>query len=394
MMGLLSLVAMLLGCTSGSATVSSAPPQTAHQTTVTSATTSSATTASVTTSSTNTSSFAGAVDSTPIQFDLGPADTIKLYEAWMKIGEAGGFDANAASPDVLKLSYTLSGSLVSLLIVARTDDGQAVTVQWDGLEGADHQPVVVTGEVVETVATLLRRPDRVTPFLAAIDEAGSARMTAVLKPDQPGAICDVLPIFRRFEPDTTSPGRPKSYVWEGAALVPLEESDPRHGDDRHYLRLIVHARLPDGNIRDFANFVLPFPEGLTSTSTETTLASSPGGLLRLEEEDLASASVVVHTPGKDPAEFPIDLADAAERESLLALLNGLEKSDQLWNGGLFPVSLEVVLTDGQECSVFWFEEQPMELMTVTNATANRGCRTVVISPEMSAFLAPYLKYQK
>ena len=165
------------------------------------------------------------------------------------------------------------------------------------------------------------------------------------------------------------------------------------------MHLQVAARVIDnhtrdlGGTRDLANFVLRIPEGLASTSTVTTLASSPGGLLFLEEEDLASASVVVHTPGSDATEFPIDLADPAERESLLALLNGLQKSDQLWNGGLFPVSLEVMLTDGQECSVLWFDYQPMELVTSTNATANWGCRTVVDSPEMSAFLEPYLRHR-
>lgn len=392
----------LLGCTSSTSSVSSTSTQTSQQTTVTSATTSLAPSSSVTTSSTTTSSLPGLGDPTPIQLDLGPADTIKLHEAWMKIGEAGGFDADAASPDVLELSYTLSGSLVRLLIVARTDDGKAVTVQWAGLEGPADQKVVVTGEVLNTVATLLRRPDRVAPFLAAFDGAGPARMMAVLKPDDPGAICDVSPIFRRFEPDTTSPGRLNGYVWEGEALVPLERGDPRFADERHYVHLYAAARVIDSYIRDLsgtrdlANFVLPIPEGLASTSTETTLAPSPGGLLIVEEGDLASASVSVHSygGGSGPAEYPIDLTDPAERRSLLALLNGLEKEDQLWNGGLFPVRLRVTLTDGQECSVFWFEEQPMELMTVTNATANRGCRTVVESPEMSAFLESYLQYRE
>jgi len=71
----------------------------------------------------------------------------------------------------------------------------------------------------------------------------------------------------------------------------------------------------------------------------------------------------------------------------------LRKNDQFPNGGLFPVSLRATLTDGQECSILWFENQPMELVTSTNANSGGG-RTVVESPEMSAFLAPYLQYRK
>ena len=95
-----------------------------------------------------------------------------------------------------------------------------------------------------------------------------------------------------------------------------------------------------------------------------------------------------------PIEFPIDIAGAAKRRSLLALLNGLENKDQLGNGGLFPVSLDVMLADGQECSVLWFEDQPMKLVTSTNETAGRGCSAMLESLEMSAFLAPYLQYRK
>ena len=179
----------------------------------------------------------------------------------------------------------------------------------------------------------------------AIDEAGPARMTAKLQPDKPGAICDVIPHFRRFEPDTTMPGRPHGHVLEGKALAPLDENDPRFADDRHYVHLTVNARVPEGessstpgnstgttifwNVRDFANFVLPIPEELASTSTQTTLAASPGGLLNLEEEDLHSASVFVHSYGRvsGPDEYPIDLTDPGKRASLLALLNGLKKDD-------------------------------------------------------------------
>ena len=280
--GLALATLALLGCSPATSTTSSVSTQTSEQTTAGSAMTSSATTSSVpvpsvSTSSTTPSPAKGTARSVPTQLDLGSADTIKLYEAWTRIGEAGGFDADAASPDALELSYTLSGSLVHLLIVARTDDGKAVTVVWDGAEDLADQHVMATGQVVETVATLLRRPDRVAPFLAAIDEAGPARMMAVFKPDKPGAICDVRPYFRRFEPDTTLPGRPKGYVWEGAALVPLEESDPRFADVRRYVHLDVTAHGPDGGIRDFANFVLPISQGVASTSTETTLAPSPPG---------------------------------------------------------------------------------------------------------------------
>ena len=93
------------------------------------------------------------------------------------------------------------------------------------------------------------------------------------------------------------------------------------------------------------------------------------------------------------SETPIDLTDASKRAELVALMNGLEKND--WGGseGIIFLSLNVLLVDGQEYCVIWWPEGKLELVIFASEDGQVRSRTGVVSPEMSAFMAPYLEYQ-
>jgi hypothetical protein len=249
--------------------------------------------------------------------------------------------------------------------------------------------VIAVGKVVKTVASLLRANDPLSSYLAAIDQASIATLVSYLHPDMPVESYELRLNARSFVPDTVSPARPGSFVWDGETFVSLAEDDPRHADFQSYVHLSLIAIAAGGNRRDFANFVIPIPDGLPTSATPTTEAPSSGRLLALDEDDLLSATVTVRSPASDPSDFPVDLTDPSARRELLEMLNGCKRLSQRANGGLMPVSLEVKLVDGQECRILWFEDQPLELLTLTNSQVGGSKRLAVDSPALSAYLATY-----
>ena len=130
--------------------------------------------------------------------------------------------------------------------------------------------------------------------------------------------------------------------------------------------------------------------------TGTTGATSTTVLVSIDEQDIASASMDVRqsaAQGGEMSETPIDLTDASKRAELVALMNGLEKID--WGGseGIIFLSLNVLLVDGQEYCVIWWPEGKLELVIFASEDGQVRSRTGVVSPEMSAFMEPYLEHQ-
>ena len=165
--------------------------------------------------------------SVKVSLSLVAANTVKIGEIWIRVAQAGGFLAETANPDTMELDFSPSGSLVHLLIVARTADQRTVTVGWDGTGGPDDQRVNVTGVVEKGAATSpLRTEDSVSKIALAIDEVGIKNMLAFLRGVSPGGYYALKPVLH----DGSTMGGSISmtataYRWEGTKFVSLPADD-------------------------------------------------------------------------------------------------------------------------------------------------------------------------
>ncbi len=119
------------------------------------------------------------------------------------------------------------------------------------------------------------------------------------------------------------------------------------------------------------------------------------GPISVEEQDLVSATVVVHMVGDrfsaDPRTIDLDLADPAMRGEVAGLLNGLHR----WHGeaseGVPYAYLEVRLGDGSKYYVTWWLNDDLEL-TVDRGEPDRDTHSVwVRSGQMKKFLTRYFE---
>ncbi len=120
------------------------------------------------------------------------------------------------------------------------------------------------------------------------------------------------------------------------------------------------------------------------------------GPVSIEEQDLASASVITHEiDGRfspDAVEHPIDLTDPSKRAELAALMNGLHR----WRGeateGMPRASLKVALLDGLEYSVVWWQDNDdLELVIAGDEPDREHRRIWVRSAEMKRYLTRYIQ---
>ena len=118
--------------------------------------------------------------SADIRLDLGPLSSLKMGELWIRVAQAGGFLADAATAERVELDYLSPSNMLSgLMIIAHTADDRTVTLGWAISGDAADQAVVVTGQVMKG-AVRNSNPDHVSAILAAVDEVGAARMIALV----------------------------------------------------------------------------------------------------------------------------------------------------------------------------------------------------------------------
>ncbi len=192
-----------------------------------------------------TNSLPVSTTSSTFTVDAGTADNANLSAAWLKIGQAAGFDAGNIRPDRLELDFAPGGSLLRLLIRCTLTAGD-VTVSWDGNGGQPDQSVNLTVTVAKTQVISPERMDdsRVYSVLSALEAVGVKNMIAKLGLNPSGfyrvrMARDIGTVDGDILPNETA------YLWQSSSFQELAPSDALRKVDSMYVRLAVIAFQPE-----------------------------------------------------------------------------------------------------------------------------------------------------
>jgi len=222
---------------------------------------------------------------------------------------------------------------------------------------------------------------------------------------------------------TGDSGALQNEIQEGKVPVNIRSvflayQDPGSGDEPIAVpvyRFEVEIPSPDGGaptigfwsvvaaadvVRDPAQLGMVPPPDTTLTAAETTttreshttssiVSRADGSFMSLTPEELVSAVVEIPAyPERGETErIRIDVGDGPTREKVVGLINSLKVSAQPAMEPMARVSLHVMLEDGREFYVIWFEGYPLLFKDFIDG--QMVTYEAVESAEMSAFLAQH-----
>lgn len=222
---------------------------------------------------------------------------------------------------------------------------------------------------------------------------------------------------------TGDSGALQNEIQEGKVPVNIRSvflayQDPGSGDEPVAVpvyRFEVEIPSPDGGaptigfwsvvaaadvVRDPAQLGMVPPPDTTLTAAETTttrdapttssiVSRADGSFMSLTPEELVSAVVEIPAyPERGETErIRIDVGDGPTREKVVGLINSLRVSARPAMEPMARVSLHVMLQDGREFYVIWFEGYPLLFKDFIDG--QMVTYEAVESAEMSTFLAQY-----
>ncbi len=155
------------------------------------------------------------------QLDLGPADQLKLAEAWERIAARAGLDARSARAYEYTLDYSADGEFLGLSFSVTLGDARVLAVQCDVAEGTEGGTVLATARPTDapTYGPAVA-DDRLYEVFAAIDRVGPKEMLARLPRPGSGGYYQL----GRWEPGASLPVDQKGYLWMQSSFDPFTSS--------------------------------------------------------------------------------------------------------------------------------------------------------------------------